>query len=237
MAWQIFLGEFDADFLPEFDHIFGAEGDVDSDEGEAPGLHECGEDSSDEESGEEEERETASPDRRGVLFEAIWPPPSMVNASVIRDAKLVAFTVKCNLTYFQDEEFNFWMQHVHNFPSHLKFGSMCSGSGMDSDVFYSFEDVFLEKGMSVKFENVMMAELEAGKQKWLLKQDKHRKQRVASAASNPCLFVDAKDLVDGAAPCCAHDSGSKPKGGGSKLVYKKCPVRSADLFTCGSSCK
>ena len=135
-----FLGEFDADVLAEFDEIFGAEGDVDSDEGEAPGLHECGEDSSDEESGEEEERETASPDRRGVLFEAIWPPPSMVNASVIRDAKLVAFTVKCNLTYFQDEEFNFWMQHVDHFPPHLKFGSMCSGSGMDSDVFYSFAE-------------------------------------------------------------------------------------------------
>ena len=187
---------------------------------------------------EEEEKEDCDVDERLIRFTNHWPPPAQVRASIIRTGHLVSFMSELSLSYFQDHELEFWQAHLHAFPKHVFFGSMCTGSGMDADVLYRLCDDLRSRGVNTWFENLFMCEMIGFKQQWLLRQEVQRRRKRRDNEpkyhTDTCCFVDAKDLANGLAGCCSHDTRTKAQIKGS---YNKCRVKTSDIFTCGSSCK
>ena len=234
----------------DLDALTGHIGEQEKGEEEEPLEHDEAEDGSEpgggsscegegQETGKKDEHskaEEGSEKRRGsgLLFEESWPPPSEVRAEIIRGGRLVSFMSEMCLSFFQQHELETWLQHAPSFPKKVLFGSICTGSGMDGNVMWSLMDNLRSRGIQTEFENVMMSEMVPFKQLWLLKQEAARHKRCPQFVSSPCLFVDAKDVALGKAPCCAHDPRPKAQ---IKAKYLFCHVRSADVFSCGSSCK
>ena len=93
---------------------------------------------------------------------------------------------------------------LYKMPSHVRCGSMCSGSAMDQACLQAVSEALAALGVSVHVEAVFCAEIDPSKREWLMKQ--HR----AWGEDGCHVFDDVKHVAAGRGPFSAHSKPDAP---------------------------
>ena len=99
--------------------------------------------------------------------------------------------------------FEFKNYGLARLPEAFSYCSMCSGSGMDSDVVEAVVHSLAKLGAEVSHRNLFMAEIVDEKQQFLLRTRCGVKPGAKVEPTGPCLFTDVNSIFR-TGPCVAH---------------------------------